>query len=322
MSSFHLLALSSLILSSLCISSATSTATILNNSTQTPINTSSRQISTLPHSKPISSKAKLHQIHFLKNQFTKNASKKLPKNFRLLDTRYCNSQEECLSRNSICRMDTHECQCNLGYHNADDGDPSTFNCTRINCTKNTQCLEDFTNVRCWNHICTCDENHRLDVNTQTCRFEIDPTGGGGGESPLVTFLTIFAITLGVLLLLAISIIFCLVCQQRVRKGNGGDGGGSANNMIFVPTWAGGRGGDGGGGEGRSFPGFFNNFGAFLGSSSSSSANLNSASTTTNLDEQPSSPRQESYFENPNYQPTITHSLSSSHASEDGRGWRV
>ncbi len=215
-------------------------------------------------------------------------------------------------------MDTHECQCNLGYHNADDGDPSTFNCTRINCTKNTQCLEDFTNVRCWNHICTCDENHRLDVNTQTCRFEIDPTGGGGGESPLVTFLTIFAITLGVLLLLAISIIFCLVCQQRVRKGNGGDGGGSANNMIFVPTWAGGRGGDGGGGEGRSFPGFFNNFGAFLGSSSSSSANLNSASTTTNLDEQPSSPRQESYFENPNYQPTITHSLSSSHASEDGR----
>lgn len=254
-------------------------------------------------------------LHFKSNQITPNLSSSNTSSsnfttFRLSETKYCNSQSECGTLNSICRMDTHECQCNLGYAD-DDTDPNTFNCTRIHCTKNTQCLEDFTNVRCWNHICTCDEGHRIDVNTQTCRYPIDPNEG---DSPLISFLIIFAITLGVLLLLAISIIFCLVCQQRARKVGGDGNGGGGPSMIFVPTWAGGGGRGGGDGEnrffngdGRGFPRFFNNFG-FL-NSNNSTPNLNS---NDNFGES-----SQSYFENPNYQPNSSAQqvLNSSQASE-------
>ncbi|KAH9396357.1 hypothetical protein TYRP_019759 [Tyrophagus putrescentiae] len=269
MLAFHLPTVSSsFILYSLFFSSTIFpiSATTTTKSTKSSSNTS-QKLNTFLHFKSLQISSNLSSSNTSSSNFT---------TFRLSETKYCNSQSECGTLNSICRMDTHECQCNLGY--ADDTDPNTFNCTRIHCTKNTQCLEDFTNVRCWNHICTCDEGHRIDVNTQTCRYPIDPNGG---DSPLISFLIIFAITLGVLLLLAISIIFCLVCQQRARKAGGDGNGGGGPSMIFVPTWAGGGGrggGDGGesrffNGDGRGFPRFFNHFG-FL-NSSNSSPNLNS-----------------------------------------------
>ena len=124
--------------------------------------------------------------------------------------RDCSYNSQC-GQNSVCYLT--RCRCNLGYEYSQ----TQSGCIQIHCSKNLECLDDFTNVKCFANQCICDDQHVLDSVSQSCRYD-------SPSSPAVHILIGFGIGIGLILVIVGVVAGYLACRK-----------GKSPGMIFVPT---------------------------------------------------------------------------------------